>query len=50
METQNQTANTRIKVDVSRVRKDGKPLFTEKLAKVNAVLEKTGVPEIVKKK
>ena len=51
METKDQPVLDWAKEHANRVRKDGKPLFAEKLDRANAVLKKGGLPpEVAKKK
>lgn len=50
MKTKDQSVGTVIEPGISRIRKDGKPLFAEKIARVNAALKKAGVPKIPVKK
>lgn len=50
METKAQPEVTETKQFVPRIRKDGKPLFAEKIARANAAFAKTGIPKFPKDK
>jgi hypothetical protein len=45
MKTKDQSVDVQVKPVINRIRKDGKPLFAEKLERVNAVLKKSGLPK-----
>ncbi|WP_165840919.1 hypothetical protein [Larkinella punicea] len=46
MKTKGQSIDDQVEPVINRIRKDGKPLFAEKLERVNAVLKKSGLPKL----
>ena len=50
METKAQSEVTETKQFVPRIRKDGKPLFAEKIDRANAAFAKAGIPKFPKEK